>query len=57
MTVTDRVLERVKDWLAPAGRFYLVAVAQNRPEEIIAQLSDDGLQVEVSVLQACLRAG
>jgi release factor glutamine methyltransferase len=52
MTITDKVLERVKDWLAPGGRFYLVAVAQNRPSDIVARLKEDGLDSEVSCKQS-----
>lgn len=47
MTVTDRVLERVEEWLAPGGRFYLVAVANNRPGDIVERLKGAGFDAEV----------
>jgi hypothetical protein len=47
MTVTDRVLERVEEWLAPGGRFYLVAVANNKPGDIVERLRVYGMDAEV----------
>ena len=54
MTVTDQLLDRVHDLLATGGRFYLIAVAQNRPNDIVARLERDGLQAEVSLALAQL---
>ncbi|BGP57455.1 hypothetical protein JCM8202_002012 [Rhodotorula sphaerocarpa] len=47
MRVTDRVLQQVKDLLSPRGAFYLVAVPENKPLEIIASMQARGLQGEV----------
>jgi len=37
-----------QDILAPGGRFYLVAVQQNKPLEIIEYMRSLGLEAEVS---------
>ncbi|KAL7420303.1 S-adenosylmethionine-dependent methyltransferase [Cryptotrichosporon argae] len=44
MMVTNLVLEQVPGLLAPGGRFYLVAVQQNRPDDIIARMTEAGLE-------------
>ncbi|KAJ2547335.1 HemK methyltransferase member 2 [Coemansia sp. RSA 1933] len=41
--VLDRLLPDVASMLAPRGRFYLVVIEQNKPEDIISQLHRDGL--------------
>jgi hypothetical protein len=38
-----------KEILAPGGRFYLVAVQQNKPLEIIEYMKAVGLEAEVSL--------
>jgi release factor glutamine methyltransferase len=46
--VLDRFLPDVGALLAPSGRFYLVAIAQNRPDEIMRMLERQcGLRGEV----------
>ncbi|KAK4047344.1 atp4 subunit B of the stator stalk of mitochondrial F1F0 ATP synthase [Microbotryomycetes sp. JL221] len=48
MVVTNRVLDIVNDLLAPGGKFYLVAISQNKPLEIIEAMSrQHGLHGEV----------
>ena len=42
--VLDRLLPRIAGLLAPRGRFYLVALRENRPKEIEAILAADGLR-------------
>ncbi len=37
-----------KGLLAPNGRFYLVAVQQNKPDEIVTKMTSLGLQCKVS---------
>ncbi|RKP07955.1 S-adenosyl-L-methionine-dependent methyltransferase [Thamnocephalis sphaerospora] len=46
--VTDRLLPRVADLLSPRGVFYLVAVRENKPQEMIDQLAKAGLHGEVT---------
>lgn len=48
MQVTNLVLERIPTLLAPGGRFYLVAIHQNKPDEIIARMRGMGLECKVS---------
>jgi tRNA1(Val) A37 N6-methylase TrmN6 len=36
--------------LAPGGRFYLVAVAQNKPDEICERMRQYGLECKVSLV-------
>ncbi|KAK4049574.1 atp4 subunit B of the stator stalk of mitochondrial F1F0 ATP synthase [Microbotryomycetes sp. JL201] len=40
MAVTSRLLEVVDTLLSPTGRFYLVAIAQNKPAEIVRHMKD-----------------
>lgn len=47
MGLTNIVLPLIPDLLAPQGRFYLVAVAQNKPLEIVAAMQGLGLEAEV----------
>ncbi|KAI9632133.1 S-adenosyl-L-methionine-dependent methyltransferase, partial [Dioszegia hungarica] len=47
MSITDEVIKSLQRLLAPGGRFYLVAVEQNRPLDIVEQLKDLGLDAEV----------
>ncbi|GAA6062631.1 hypothetical protein JCM10212_000293 [Sporobolomyces blumeae] len=49
MKVTNRVLEQVDELLSPRGMFYLVAVPQNKPLEILAQMKERGLEGEVTL--------
>lgn len=49
MEVTDRLLEQVPELLSPQGTFYLVAVKENKPEEIIERMKLKGLTGEVSL--------
>lgn len=49
MQVTNLVLERIPMLLAPGGRFYLVAIHQNKPDEIIARMRGVGLECKVSL--------
>ncbi|ORX66838.1 N6-adenine-specific DNA methyltransferase 1 [Linderina pennispora] len=44
--VLDRLLPEIGRLMAPKGRFYLVVIEQNKPEEIIDILAKDGLQGE-----------
>ncbi|KAJ2843893.1 HemK methyltransferase member 2 [Coemansia erecta] len=44
--VLDILLPNVANMLAPRGRFYLVVIEQNKPEDIIALLKGDGLDGE-----------
>lgn len=48
MQVTNIVLDKVPQLLAPGGRFYLVAIHQNKPDEIIARMRGLGLECKVS---------
>jgi release factor glutamine methyltransferase len=45
--VIDRLLPWVTTLLSPLGLFYLVAIRENRPQEIIDQLAQIGLRGEV----------
>ncbi|POY76356.1 hypothetical protein BMF94_0553 [Rhodotorula taiwanensis] len=47
MRVTNRLLEQVKDLLSPRGLFYLVAVPENKPLEILSAMKERGLQGEI----------
>ncbi|GAA5825896.1 hypothetical protein JCM11251_000043 [Rhodosporidiobolus azoricus] len=48
MRVTDRLLEQVETLLSPRGLFYLVAVPQNKPLEIISNMKERyGLHGEI----------
>ncbi|RSH89487.1 S-adenosylmethionine-dependent methyltransferase [Saitozyma podzolica] len=47
MGTTTTVIELLSDLLSPQGRFYLVAVEQNRPQDIVARLQRQGLRSEV----------
>jgi release factor glutamine methyltransferase len=49
MEVTDRLLEEIPELLSPQGIFYLVAVKENKPEEIIERMKSKGLTGEVSL--------
>ncbi|GJN93518.1 hypothetical protein Rhopal_006575-T1 [Rhodotorula paludigena] len=48
MRVTDRLLEQVESLLSDRGLFYLVAVPENKPLEIIEQMQARGLHGEAS---------
>ncbi|KAJ2693694.1 HemK methyltransferase member 2 [Coemansia sp. IMI 209128] len=41
--VLDLLIPRVPALLSPGGRFYVVVIEQNKPEEIIAQFAELGL--------------
>ncbi|GAA5953661.1 hypothetical protein JCM8115_004117 [Rhodotorula mucilaginosa] len=47
MTVTNRLLSQVKDLLSPRGLFYLVAVSENKPHQILADMLVRGLHGEI----------
>lgn len=47
MTVTNLVLDKLPGLLAPGGRFYLVAIEQNKPKEIVARMRATGLECKV----------
>ncbi|GAA5988783.1 hypothetical protein JCM10908_006168 [Rhodotorula pacifica] len=47
MRVTNRLLEQVKDLLSPRGLFYLVAVPENKPQQILANMRSLGLHGEI----------
>lgn len=49
MSVTNLVLERLPTLLAPGGRFYLVAIHQNKPDEIIARMRAEGLECKTVI--------
>jgi release factor glutamine methyltransferase len=49
MAVTDILLERLPTLLAPGGRFYLVAIHQNKPDEIIARMRAAGLECKTVI--------
>ncbi|TXT08112.1 uncharacterized protein COLE_05036 [Cutaneotrichosporon oleaginosum] len=49
MAVTNLVLEKLPTLLAPGGRFYLVAVAQNKPDEINARMRAAGLECKTII--------
>ena len=42
--VLDRLLPHVHEYLAPRGRFYLVVVAENDPDDVARILAADGLR-------------
>ncbi|KAK8844645.1 hypothetical protein IAR55_006492 [Kwoniella newhampshirensis] len=46
MVVTKMILDQLPHLLSPGGRFYLVAVAQNKPKFIAEELLRRGLRVE-----------
>lgn len=45
--VIDRLLPRINSLLSPRGVFYMVVVAENRPNEIAAVLAQDGFAMTV----------
>ncbi|GAA5883681.1 hypothetical protein JCM3774_002951 [Rhodotorula dairenensis] len=47
MTVTNRLLRQVKDLLSPRGLFYLVAVPENKPEQILTDMRTRGLHGQI----------
>ncbi|TXT07293.1 hypothetical protein VHUM_03463 [Vanrija humicola] len=49
MTVTNKILEQLPTLLAPGGRFYLVAIHQNKPDEIIARMRAVGLECKTMI--------
>ncbi|GAA5936175.1 S-adenosylmethionine-dependent methyltransferase [Sporobolomyces koalae] len=49
MKITNKVLEQVDLLLSERGMFYLVAVPQNKPLEILQQMKDRGLEGEVTL--------
>ncbi|WVF66301.1 hypothetical protein IAT40_001041 [Kwoniella sp. CBS 6097] len=46
MQVTNILLRQLPDLLSSGGRLYLVAVAQNKPAQIIEEMSQIGLRAE-----------
>ncbi|GAA6041456.1 hypothetical protein JCM8097_001886 [Rhodosporidiobolus ruineniae] len=49
MRVTDRLLEQVETLLSPRGVFYLVAVPENKPLDILASMKARGLHGEITL--------
>ncbi|KAL1406917.1 S-adenosylmethionine-dependent methyltransferase [Vanrija albida] len=49
MTVTNKILQQLPSLLAPGGRFYLVAIHQNKPDEIIARMRAVGLECKTMI--------
>ncbi|GAA5864187.1 hypothetical protein JCM8547_001285 [Rhodosporidiobolus lusitaniae] len=49
MRVTERVLEQVETLLSTRGLFYLVAVPQNKPLQILADMKARGLEGEITL--------
>jgi len=47
MSVTNRLLAQLDTLLSPVGRFYLVAVKENKPLDIIAELAKNGFAGEI----------
>ncbi|KAK4687823.1 vesicle-fusing ATPase, partial [Tremellales sp. Uapishka_1] len=47
MSVTNKILEQLPQLLAPGGRFYLVAVQQNKPDEIVSRVISMGFESKV----------
>ena len=51
MQVTDQVLELLPKILSPTGAFYMVAISDNNPDEILRRVSTGGLLVGEKILQ------
>ncbi|KPV73919.1 uncharacterized protein RHOBADRAFT_16454 [Rhodotorula graminis WP1] len=49
MRVTNRLLEQVETLLSPRGIFYLVAVPENKPLQIIEDMKARGLHGEITL--------
>ncbi|GAA5903639.1 hypothetical protein JCM8208_003642 [Rhodotorula glutinis] len=49
MRVTNRLLEQVETLLSPRGVFYLVAVPENKPLQIIEEMKQRGLNGEITL--------
>ncbi|ORY22962.1 S-adenosyl-L-methionine-dependent methyltransferase [Naematelia encephala] len=47
MLTTERLILKLPNLLAPGGRFYLVAVQQNQPNEILALMRRLGLEANI----------
>ncbi|GAA5946344.1 hypothetical protein JCM3765_000205 [Sporobolomyces pararoseus] len=47
MKITNKVLEQVELLLSERGMFYLVAIPQNKPLEILQQMKERGLEGEI----------
>ena len=45
--VIDRLLPKLNELLSPRGVFYMVVVAENKPNEIAAALAKDGFDMTV----------
>ncbi|CEG48593.1 hemk methyltransferase family member 2-like [Plasmopara halstedii] len=45
--VIDRLLPQINELMSPAGVFYMVVVAENKPKEIAAILARDGFLMKV----------
>ena len=50
--VMDRVIDRLDDYVAPGGVMYLVAVLDNRPEELCAEARARGWACEVVLVRS-----
>ncbi|GAA5827408.1 hypothetical protein JCM5353_001463 [Sporobolomyces roseus] len=49
MKITNKVLEQVDSLLSERGLFYLVAIPQNKPLEILEQMKERGLEGEITL--------
>ncbi|GAA5991237.1 hypothetical protein JCM5350_005951 [Sporobolomyces pararoseus] len=49
MKITNKVLEQVELLLSERGMFYLVAIPQNKPLEILQQMKARGLEGEITL--------
>ncbi|GAA5909614.1 S-adenosylmethionine-dependent methyltransferase [Sporobolomyces salmoneus] len=49
MKITNKVLEQVELLLSNRGMFYLVAIPQNKPLEILEQMKERGLEGEITL--------
>ncbi|PVG03263.1 S-adenosyl-L-methionine-dependent methyltransferase [Serendipita vermifera] len=48
MDITNRVLCQVDDLLSPSGSFYLVAVSQNKPKEVMKRMREEyGFEAQI----------
>ncbi|GAA6005145.1 hypothetical protein JCM11491_002593 [Sporobolomyces phaffii] len=49
MKITNKVLEQVELLLSERGMFYLVAIPQNKPLEILRQMKERGLEGQITL--------
>ena len=48
--VIDKFLPMIPNWLSPSGIFYMVAIAQNDPNNILECLLSLGIQAQVALV-------